>query len=63
VQSVEAIRDRGVADICTLSGEAFAGTLIDVGRHLRPSWRGGRIVLFVKPPGDHDAAWRAVKLD
>ena len=42
-----------------------AGT-VDVGKHLRPSYRQGKVVLFVEPDngvGAVDAsAWRAVKL-
>jgi hypothetical protein len=63
VQSVAAIHERGVADIRTTTGGRFAGDAVDVGRHLRPNWRGGRIVLFVEPPADARSAWRARKLD
>lgn len=45
--------------------EVAAGT-VDVGKHLRPSYRQGKVVLFVEPDngvGAGDAsAWRAVKL-
>jgi hypothetical protein len=34
--------------------------IVDVGRHLRPNVRDGRIVLFVERTGE--SAWRAVKL-
>lgn len=63
VQSTAAIRERGVADIQTVAGEAFAGGDIDVGKHLRPNWRGGRVVLFVEPSDTSGGPWRAVKLD
>jgi len=63
VQRVADIRARGVAEIRTMSGEAFAGDQVDVGKHLRPNWRGGRIVLFVAPPEDAGSPWRAMKLD
>jgi hypothetical protein len=63
VQSAAAVRARSVAEIQTVSGEPFTGDAIDVGKHLRPNWRGGRMVLFVEPPVDGDAPWRAVKLD
>ena len=33
-----------------LTGEPFTGELLDVGKHVRPNWSGGRIVLFVEPP-------------
>ena len=42
LQSVAGILERGVAEIRTESGEAFTGDAVDVGKHLRPNWRGGR---------------------
>jgi hypothetical protein len=61
VQSVSAIRGRGVSEILTLSGEPFGGDVVDVGKHLRPNWRGGRMVLFVERSEDSGAS-RARKL-
>ena len=61
LQSVAGILERGVAEIRTESGEAFTGDAVDVGKHLRPNWRGGRMVLFVEPSGD-GTPWRACKL-
>jgi hypothetical protein len=63
VQSVAAIRERGVVEIRTVSGDACTGEAVDVGKHLRPNWRGGRIVMIVEPPTGGASAWRAVKLD
>ena len=63
VQPAAAIRDRGVAEIRTTNGAAFAGEDVDVGKHLRPNWRGGRIVLFVEPAETPGSPWRAQKLD
>ena len=62
VQSVDAIRGRGVSDIRMLSGDAFTGDVVDVGKHLRPNWRGGRMVLLVEPPDGSGAVPRAAKL-
>ena len=62
VQSVRDIRARGIADIRTESGSAFAGDVVDVGKHLRPNWRGGKMVLFVEPSPDDPAVWRACKI-
>ena len=62
VQSVSAIQARGVADIRTTSGEAFSGDAVDVGKHLRPNWRRGRIVLFVEPPATPGSPWQAAKV-
>ena len=37
---------------------------VDIGKHLRPNWRGGRIVLYVGASADPEALapWRALKL-
>ena len=62
LQNVQGIRERGIAEIRTESGTAFTGDVVDVGKHLRPNWRGGRMVLFVEPsPGDA-TVWRACKI-
>jgi hypothetical protein len=66
-QPVAAIRARGVEEI--LVGDDHApvesGT-VDVGKHLRPSYRGGRVVLFVERveafEGGGQPYWRARKL-
>jgi hypothetical protein len=60
-QPTAAIAERGVAEIRTPSGEPFAGDVVDVGKHLRPNWRGGRIVLFVEAVSDGGSPWRAMK--
>lgn len=62
VQSVRGILERGIAEICTESGQPFDGDVVDVGKHLRPNWRGGRMVLFVEPSPDDAAVWRACKI-
>jgi len=62
LQSATAIRSRGISDILTPSGEPFRGRQVDVGKHLRPNWRGGRIVLFVEPLDDSPTIARAKKL-
>jgi len=62
LQSVAAIRGRGVAEIRTVSGQAFTGEAVDVGKHLRPNWREGRMVLFVEPPDGSGTRPRAAKL-
>jgi hypothetical protein len=43
------------------TGEPVDGGMVDVGKHLRPSYRAGRIVLYVEPGGE-PGDWRAVKL-
>ncbi len=65
-QTVEDILARGVEEIRVCDGVSRVerGT-VDVGKHLRPNYRGGRIVLFVEstegaPANGH--RWRACKL-
>lgn len=61
LQTTEAIRARGIADIRDHdTGAPVARGLIDVGKHLRPAWRGGRAVLFVRAV--EPAGWQALKL-
>ncbi len=56
------ILSRGVDDIRELgSDQPVDCGLVDVGKHLRPSWRGRRILLYVEK-SDTAEAWRAVKL-
>ncbi len=51
-RGVEEVREAG-ADVVVRDG------VIDIGKRLRPSYRRGRVVLFVEPNGD---GWRALKL-
>jgi hypothetical protein len=60
-QPVDAIAARGVTEIRTLSGEPCTGNAVDVGKHLRPNWRGGRVVLLVERPANAGSPWRALK--
>ena len=65
-QTVEDIRARGVEEIRANDGvtRVERGT-VDLGKHLRPSYRGGRVVLFVEPNGGgplDGTSWRARKL-
>jgi hypothetical protein len=63
VVPLESVQARGVQDIRELaSGRARAPATLDIGTHLRPSWRGGRPVLFVQRDTARRELWRAVKL-
>ena len=62
VQSVAAIRARGVTEIRTNTGAPFAGDVVNVGKHLRPNWRSGRVVLLVEPAEEPESPWRAQKI-
>lgn len=49
-QTVETLKRRGVWRIvCLRSANEIAAGVVDVGKHLRPNYRGRRIVLFVEP--------------
>jgi hypothetical protein len=61
-QPVEAIRSRGVERVLVAAtGATVEQGVVDVGKHLRPSHRGGRIVLYVEAVGA-PGQWRALKL-
>ena len=62
VQTVAAIRGKGVEEIRAVSGEVFTGDAVDIGKRLRPNWRGKQIVLFVEPSGDGAPVPRAAKI-
>jgi hypothetical protein len=62
-QEVAAVRARGVEARQVNSGEPVSEGQVDLGKHLRPNYRAGRVVLFVTPsPAPAAATWQAVKL-
>lgn len=65
VQEIGLLRSRGVAEIrCSTTGREIGDGPIDVGKHLRPNYRGHRVILFVEPTSEADASsafWRAVR--
>jgi hypothetical protein len=64
-RSIDEIIARGIYRIQPLnSGKPVTSGPIDVGKHLRPNWRGSRIVLYVEASTgpESPAPWRAVKL-
>lgn len=58
------LRARGVDEVRVRDSDTRVERgVVDVGKHLRPSYRGGRVVLFVEPDGEADVqGWRALKL-
>jgi hypothetical protein len=71
-QPVAAVLASGVDEILAPTGTVGDG-IVDVGKHLRPNFWGGKVVLFVEPasagdggaaPGREDPAarWKALKL-
>ncbi len=63
-QRLEDVLRRGVDDVRDLTRDVgVTAGVVDLGRHLRPSYRRARVVLFVEPGGgDGAVSWRAVKL-
>ncbi len=62
VQTIAAIRARGVEEIRTNTGAPFSGDVVDLGKRLRPNLRNGRVVLLVEPSDEPGAPWRAQKV-
>jgi hypothetical protein len=64
-QQVELLRARGVDQIRNVqSGEPVLRGTIDVGKHLRPNYRDGQVVLFVTASDDDrslETDWQAVR--
>lgn len=64
-REIDELFARGVDEVRHLeSNQPITFGAVDIGKHLRPNWRGGRVVLFVDASTDpiNAASWRAVKL-
>ncbi len=64
-REIDELFSRGVDEVRHLeSNEQITFGKVDIGKRLRPNWRGGRVVLFVDASTDPNATalWRAVKL-
>ncbi len=61
-QPVALLEDRGVDVRCAKTGRVITQGGVDVGKHLRPNLREGRIVLFVESAEWGDDEWRAVRV-
>jgi hypothetical protein len=64
-QEIDDILARGIDEVRNLeSGEHVTHGTVDVGKRLRPNWRGGRVVLYISAATDPRAvsSWNAVKL-
>jgi hypothetical protein len=65
VQDVAAIRTRGIEVFRTDTGAEVRYGRVDVGKHLRPNCRHGRIILYVEPAAATSSApadWVAIRL-
>ena len=63
VQTVQAILGAGIAQVRTQDGQRLNDGLIDTGGKLRPAFREGRPILFVRQHEDDPSLWIPVKLD
>jgi tRNA(Ile2) C34 agmatinyltransferase TiaS len=63
VQTVQAILGAGITQVRTLDGQRLDNGLIDTGGKLRPAFREGRPILFVRQQENDPALWIPVKLD
>jgi hypothetical protein len=64
-QAVASVRARGIDLRQVGSGDPVTEGRVDVGKHLRPNYRAGRVVLFVTPGpavGPGQGHWQAVRL-
>ncbi len=62
---IDVLHARGVEVRHIETQETIRSGRIDVGKHLRPAWRGGRIVLFAAPASEDSCpatCWQAVRL-
>jgi len=65
MRTVDEIHSRGVHEIRRLeNSERLFDGLVNIGKHLRPNWRRGRIVLYVDAVMESVATttWRALKI-
>ncbi len=63
VQTVQAILGAGILQVRTQDGQRLNDGLIDTGGKLRPAFREGRPILFVRRQEDDPSLWIPVKLD
>lgn len=62
LQPLDALRARGITRVIDhATSRALSAGEVDVGKHLRPAWRGGAAVLYVEATAE-EGRWRAVKL-
>jgi hypothetical protein len=64
-QDIETLRARDVEVRCLETGGLVSAGTVDVGKHLRPSYRNHRVVLFARPAEDGEngsSCWQAVRL-
>ena len=64
-QDIALLRQRGVAEVrCLDTDRPVTSGIVDVGKRLRPNYRAGRVVLFVRAAPDgagQSAPWQSVR--
>jgi len=61
-EDIATVRHRDVEVRCCESGTEVKSGTIDVGKHLRPNYREGKIVLFAhKESGEESSIWQAIR--
>jgi hypothetical protein len=60
-QDVSTLWERGIETRCVDTGQTIAQGNVDVGKHLRPNYRAGRVVLFARRAAEQQP-WQAVRL-
>lgn len=61
-EPIDVLHSRSVDVRCLETNEAIREGVVDVGKHLRPNYRNGRAVLFVKPADQNGADYGSVRL-
>ncbi len=63
LQEIDTVQARGVEVRCLDTGQRIISGRVDVGKHLRPSYRHHKIILYVRPgQGAGEAVWQGVRL-
>ncbi len=63
IHGVDAIRANGVDEVrCSATSQRVTAGTIDVGKRLRPNYRGGKVVLFVSLLIGEESDWRAERI-
>jgi len=63
VQTVQAILGAGIVEVRAIDGQRLDNGLIDTGGKLRPAFREGHPILFVRQQENNPSLWIPVKLD
>lgn len=63
IRSVDELHMSGIDDVVSQTDQQLVTSgAVDVGKRLRPNYRGGRVVLYVSPLDDELPGWRAERV-